>query len=204
MRNALTLGIAFLVLSGSGLGATVSKLLDRGAAVHEASGAGTVVNSTDYYGSGNDDDFAEYGVASFSFTIGEFGIPVTDLGAIELTLTVNDRDFTDGTSFELFLTTDNFDATYTGLEYVDTLTNGIDLNAFTEISSLGTFAFDPMAAGGTMNQYDLTLDAGQEASLIAEINAGSEFSIIIGALNSVDDITFTNFDDNFEPAVSLA
>jgi len=179
--------------------AQVSKLLDRSGAIHDAAGAGNVVNSQDYYGSGNDDAFSEFGVAGFTYTPGDFGLSsVTGLTQFDYTITHNDRTFSDGTEFELFLATDDFDATYSSLSYDSALTNGLNTSQFANISSLGVFAYTPQA-GGTQEMISFTPTGAQEADLLAEINAGSEFSIIIAATTADADVTFTGFDDTFEP-----
>lgn len=142
MKRVFTALLVVCLCGSTARGATVTKLLDRSAAVHSASGDGVVVDSTDYYGSGNDDNFGEYGLATFSFTAGDFGgTSVVDIVDIELTLTHNDRPFSDGTRFGLFFTTDDFDATYTGLSYDDSGANnpgGVDTSQFTNYSFLVT------------------------------------------------------------------
>lgn len=179
----------------------MTKLLDRAGAVHSAGGSGTITPTTDYYGSGNDDAFAEYGIATFTFNAAEFGGSIIDITDVSYKLTHNDRNFSDGTEFELFLTTDDFDASYSGIAYDDTGASdpsGLDQSQFTSISSLGTFPYTP-EAGGTMENLTISLSAAQETALLSEINSGSEFSIIIAATALDADITFTGDDDNFEP-----
>jgi len=198
-RFIALVALAAVVAVGSTASAQVTKLLDRSGAIHDPAGSGNVVNSTDYYGSGNDDAFSEYGVATFTFNASDFGVPaVTSLTQFDYTLTHNDRGFSDGTEFELFLTTDDFDATYGGLSYDTSLANGFVAGQYSNLSTLGIFSYTP-EAGGTQEVLNIGLSGAQEADLISEINAGSEFSIMIVATASDADITFTGFDDNFEP-----
>ena len=199
MKRFIALVALAAVLSvGTTTSAQVTKLLDRSGAIHDPAGAGNVVNSTDYYGSGNDDAFSEYGLATFTFNASDFGVPaVTSLTQFDYTITHNDRAFSDGTEFELFLTTDDFDATYGGISYDPTLVNGLVTNQYSNLSTLGVFAYTP-EAGGTQEVLNIGLSAGQQADLISEINAGSEFSILIVATTADADVTFTGFDDTFE------
>lgn len=198
--------LAAMLAVSSVSSAQVTKTLDRSGAIHDAAGAGNVAagagnvaDSTDYYGSGNDDDFSEFGVATFTYSAADFGVEsISDITQFDYTLTHNDRGFSDGTEFELFLTTDDFDTTYTGLSYDVALINGLDISQFTNISSLGTFPYSP-ADGGTLEPLTIGLTGTQEADLVNEINTGSEFSILIVATATDADITFTAFDDTFEP-----
>ena len=201
-RLMLTTCVTLLLTSAAMAQSTATKTLDRGAAVHESTAVGaegTIVNSAEYYGSGNGDLFAEYGIASFSFGASDFTEPANSIEGFDYTLTVNDRGFTSGASFELFLTTDVFDATYSGIEYDTSFINGINLTQFSNLSSLGSFSFDPAASGGTQVVVSPTLTPAQEASLVTQIANNAEFGIVIGAFNPTDDITFTGFDDQFEP-----
>lgn len=186
-----------LAISTNASADVVTRTLDRAGAIHNAA-TGNFSPTTDYYGSGNDDNFGEFGVATFTFTAAEFGGSVTAINSLDYTLTHNDRTFSDGTSFELWFTTDDFDATYSSLVYDETLFNGFDTSLFTNVSSLGSFSYSPQA-GGTMESFSLNLTSDQQADLIDEINLGSEFSIIITAQSADADVTFTGDDDNFEP-----
>ena len=201
MMSKVFMSLLILMITNTvALGAVSSKLLDRSAAVHDPAGAGTVIDGSDYYGSGNDDAFGEYGVATFTFSAADFGGTVTGLNSVTYSLTANDRPFSDGTSFSLWYTTDDFDATYSGVSYDPTVFNGFVASQFSDVTSLGSFPYDPTVAGGTVVPLASdALSATQEASLISEINSGSEFSFIIVADNAADDVTFTAFDDFFEP-----
>ena len=61
----------------------------------------------DYYGSGNDNAFGEYGITTFNFTQADFGGPVLDITDIALTLTVHGRNFADGGTVEFFFSPDS-------------------------------------------------------------------------------------------------
>ena len=201
--------IAFCLCGGESFAQTASKQLFTGAAIHDPAGAGTVIDSTDFYGSGNDDNFSEYGVASFVFGVADFGGgPVDQIQSFQLDLTHNDRGFSDGTEFELYLTTDDLSGSaFAGLGYDTSLVNGLDTSQYTNISSLGVFSYTP-EAGGTVDSLDISLTGSQTTDILAEIAAASEFSIIITATASDADVTFTGFDDSFEnggqPVLTIA
>ena len=92
----------------------------------------------EYYASGNDDSFSEYGIASFSFDKADLGVPgneeISDINAAGYTLTYNDRSFTDGDSVEVFVTTQDFGGIYAGLTYDSSLINGINPEQYSEAS----------------------------------------------------------------------
>lgn len=159
--------------------------------------------SADLYGSGNDDAFASYGIMTFGFSAADFGLAtVTDLAGASLELTFNDRGFSDGTEFELFFTPDDLSPGYTGLTYeAGSSPSGIDPTQFVSIASIGTYAlgFDITdgALGGSQFSYALDLSSF-ETDLLAEINAGSEFSLLLAATNDADDITFSGVGNTFD------
>ncbi len=109
----------------------------------------------------------------------------------------NDRTFSDGTSFDIFFTTDDFDDTYTGLSFDASGAsdpNGLNATQFTSLSSLGNFAlgFDITDASLGGDPFDYAVDfSSVEMDLLTEINSGSDFSLIIAAANNADDITFS-------------
>ena len=153
----------------------------------------------DFYGSGNDDNFSEYGVASFAITKADLGIgsgdTVDTLDQLVLRLTHEAQFFADGTQVEFFFTDDDFAGDYTGLTYNSALTNGIDASQYASAPvSLGVFDYTPRA-DGTPEEFDLDISAVSSA-IISEINAGGEFSILIGAVASDADTTFEGLDEN--------
>lgn len=173
-----------------------------------STGANNAANAG-LYGSGNDDDFGSYGIVSFLFTAADFGGPVSDLTGLDLRLTFNDRGFSDGSSFEVLFTADDQDDDYTGLMYDNTEANdpnGINAAEFTSLISLGAsptgFDLTDGSLGGTQFDYSLDL-APVEAALIGEINAGSEFSLIIAAVDNADDITFLYVANTFDPGAPV-
>lgn len=160
-------------------------------------------NSVEFYASGNDDSFSEYGVASYSFRRADFGIAdnedIDDISAAEFSVVYNDRSFSDGSGFEIFLTTQEFGGNYSGLTYNPALINGLDVSHFTSAPvSLGTVAFDPNAAGGSTNTYALDFGS-EESAVIAKLNSGGEFSLIIAVTNANDDVTFSGLENAFDP-----
>ncbi|XAM01031.1 PEP-CTERM sorting domain-containing protein [Phycisphaeraceae bacterium D3-23] len=156
-------------------------------------------DGSEYYASGNDDAFSEFGVATFRFTGADFGGSLADLASATFNLTVNDRTFADGTSLEVFFSADDFDADYTGLDYNAALDNGIDASQFTSLTSLGVYAVASTEAnGGAIESIALDLSA-VEAELIAQVNAGSEFQLIIGVTDATHDITYAGVGNTFDP-----
>ncbi|MEX0331101.1 MAG: PEP-CTERM sorting domain-containing protein [Puniceicoccaceae bacterium] len=161
---------------------------------------------TEYYGSGADDGFEEYGIATFTtFTGAQFGGSLTDITSATYSLTVNDRSFSDGTQFRLVLSTDQFGGNYSALSFDSAFNaeNGLnpahytnpvhDLGVYDLGADMGTFP------GGTVLDFSLNLDASAESALIAAINAGNEFSLSIHAVNVSDDITFSGVGNTFDP-----
>lgn len=175
-------------------------------AIHSADGAGVVLGSGDYYGSGNDDNFSEYGVTTFNVS----DATVASVDAATLTLTYNDRSFSDGSEVEFFFTPDSAETLggdFANLAYDPSLPNGLDVSQFaTAPVSLGVFGFDPSLDGGTAVSYDLDLSAAG-AGMLAAVNAGTDFQIIIASTASESDITFSGVGNTFDPgdpALSLS
>ncbi|MGB0717144.1 MAG: lamin tail domain-containing protein, partial [Phycisphaerae bacterium] len=167
---------------------TVTQSVDTG-------GAGV---TNDYYGSGNDDDFGEYGVTTFNFDSSDFGGAVSGIASASLTVTVNDRGFSDGNAVEFFFTTDTVGAGYT---FNDALVNGIDPAQYTFAPvSLGVFNIPEMAgrAGGETDTFALDL-SGVSADLINSINNGTDFQIIVAATVAAHDITYSGVGNTFDP-----
>ncbi|MFI4859571.1 MAG: PEP-CTERM sorting domain-containing protein [Phycisphaerales bacterium JB063] len=156
-------------------------------------------DGSEYYASGNDDSFSEYGVATFLFTNADFGGSLTDLASATFNLTINDRSFSDGTSLEVLFSADDFDADYTGLDYDSSLFNGLDTADFTSLTSLGVYSVaDTSSNGGAVESIALDLSA-VEAELIGQINAGSEFQLIIAVTDASHDITYSGVGNTFDP-----
>lgn len=166
--------------------------------------------SVDYYGSGNDDANAEYGLTTFNLG-GAFAGTVTGISSVELTLTVNDRFFSDGDAVEVFFTTDSGadldigNGVFSGIFFNNALVNGIDGSQFNFAPvSLGVFSIPEMAgrAGGETDV--LTLNFGTNVSaLIDAINNGTDFQILLGATNSTHDITYSGVGNSFDPGDPL-
>lgn len=167
--------------------------------------------SADLYGSGNDDGFQSYGAVTFNLTAADFGLAaIMDIDTVDLSLTFNDRGFSDGSQFELYFTADDFagDGTsnYAGLVYDESGANdpsGIDAASFTSLTSLGTYAlgFDPTDGGtngGVAFDYSINF-AAVAAELVSEINAGSDFTILLAATDNADDVTFSGVGNTFDP-----
>lgn len=164
----------------------------------------------EYYASGNGQDagefpqFAEYGLAGFNFSTGDFGGSVIDITSATLTLTHDTRSFSDGDSVRFYYSSDDFAAGYGGLFYDGSGANdpdGIDPSDFSSLVDLGTFPYTQPAAGTT---EDFVLDLSSiEASLISEINSGSNFQIIIASPDLNSDITFSGIGSTRAPGDPL-
>ena len=170
-------------------------------AIHSDGPSGTA----DYYAQGNDDGFAEYGVASFSFAKADFSFDPTgtieEIGAVTLTLTHNDRSFSEAGengTVEFFFTTDVFGGDYSALSFDAAAVNGIDPTQFTSAPvSLGTGTYTPESGGETDT---FTLDvSGVLPDLLAKLNAGEEFNIIIAATSADTAATYSGLGNTFDP-----
>ena len=167
--------------------------------------------SADYYGqavdtAGTPSTFEEYGIGSVTFTKADFGFSasqtITALNSATLTLTHNDRTFTSATStVEFFFTTDDFSGNYSALAFDTGVTNGIDSGNYTSAPvSLGQFAYTANPAGSpNTDTYTLSFDAATETALLAELNAESEFSIIIAGTVAGEAITYSGVGNTFDP-----
>ena len=167
--------------------------------------SGPTLNSMDYYGSGNDDNFAEYGVTTWNFTAGDFGLDVASIVSAVLTLTVNDRSFSDGSSVEFFFTPDTesvLGGGFANLSYNSAFTNGIDGTQYTNAPvSMGVFQITEMAGrpGGEIDVFNLGLGGGIAGAMVSAINSGTDFQIIVAATLSADDITYSGVGNTFDP-----
>lgn len=196
-KMQLTAALA-LALTGTYATAATMNAVEIGS-IHVGGDTASNTDGTEYYASGNDDAFSEYGVATFLFTDADFGGTLTDLVSATFNLTINDRSFSDGTVLEVFFSADDFDSDYTGLDYNASLINGIDASDFTSLTSLGTYnVADTSGNGGAVESIALNI-AAIEAELIDEINAGSEFQLIIGVTDASHDITYSGVGNTFDP-----
>ncbi len=187
---------------------TVTDTAKVGGSIHTNGNQG----ATEYYGSGDDDNFEEYGIMGFNaaskglqFAPSTFGGILSDITSITYTLTVNDRTFSDGTQVQFFLTTDAFDDDYSSLTFasgVDAIT-GIDPAQYTNAPvSLGTYNLSAdmgTLAGGATEVFNLSPPAAAKTALINAINSGAEFNISIHAVNVADDLTFSGVGNTFDP-----
>lgn len=170
----------------------------------------------DYYASGNDDAFGEFGITTFNFTQADFGGPVMDIIEIALTLTVHDRDFADGGTVEFFFSPDSGAALDSGggdfsaLVYDLNFGNGINNSQFiTAPVSLGTFDVEATNAdrAGEQDTFILSFEGTALADLIAAINNGTDFQIIIAAGTVGTDVTYAGVNNNFgldNPALNIS
>lgn len=162
----------------------------------------------DYYGSGNDDAFGEYGITTFNYSQADFGGPVMDLFEIELMLTVNGRSFGDGGLVEFFFTPDSGTdldvggGDFSALVFDHDFDNGINPDQFlTAPVSLGAFHVAPTTddRAGQQDVFTLTFEGSALMDLINSINNGTDFQIIIAAGNQTSDVTYSGVGNNFDP-----
>lgn len=201
MKNLPTIILAGLLgtMSQAALAVSVAKDLSTQGAIHSGGDTGP----GEFYGSGPDDGFEEYGIAGFSFDSADFGGPVASINSVTLSLTHNDRFFSDGDAVEFFFTPDTYGSlgSYGNLSY-DAIANGINgINPSqytTAPTSLGVFAYTPQA-GGVVDDFSLDFSGANGTALIDAINAGSDFQIIIAATAIDHDITYSGLDNTFDP-----
>ena len=162
----------------------------------------------EYHASGNDDAFAEYGIAGFNFEASDFGGQVTDVNSVTLTLRHDPRGFTNGSEVRFYYSSDDFGSGYSGLLFDASGTNdpdGVNPADFTSLVDLGTYAFMNKPFGDITN-YSLDLSA-IGGSLVDEINNGSDFQVLIAAPTNDSTITFqaagTQFSGNVGTAPEL-
>lgn len=160
----------------------------------------------DYYASGNDNAFGEFGITTFNFTQADFGGQVMEIMEVALTLTVHDRSFADGGTVEFFFSPysaadlDSGGGDFSGLVYDRGYDNGMDMGQFTSHPvSLGTFDVDPTNAdrAGEQDTFILSFEGMALADLIEAINNGNDFQIIIAAATLDTDVTYAGVGNNF-------
>lgn len=202
LGHVLVALLATTVAAPASAAITVAKDGVTTTAVHIA---GPTLASIDFYGSGNDDAFAEYGVTTFNFTPADFGGPVGTLVSASLTVTVNDRSFSDGDAVEVFFTPDthgDLGGNFAALSYDAAFVNGINGAHYVNPPvSLGVFAIPEMAgrAGGEQDVLALSFPPAAEAALLSAINSGTDFQIIVAAVVASHDITYSGVANPFDP-----
>lgn len=197
MKKTIALALSFALLACAAQ-AQIQSIGLTTTAVHTADGAGVVLNSGDFYGSGNDDAFSEFGITTFNI----FDPNVTSVDSAALILTYNDRTFSDGTQVEFFFTPDSaadLGGDFAALSYDPSLVNGINNSQFlTHPVSLGTLLFSPELPGGTEVAHFLNLSAAGDA-LLSSVQNGTDFQIIIASTTADADITFSGVGNTFDP-----
>jgi endonuclease I len=163
--------------------------------------------SADHYAEGSGlGTFAVYSIANFRFNKVDFALPgsasIDNIVSAEYTLTTNNRTFAAGEELEFFLTTDQLNGDFSGKVFNTATVNGINNSNYTFAPvSLGKFPYTPAttpAQGGLPNIFTLNLSA-VEPALIAQINAGAEFSIILAATTANAAITYSGKGNTFDP-----
>jgi endonuclease I len=163
--------------------------------------------SADHYAEGSAlGQFAVYSIANFRFNKVDFVLPgsanIDNIVTAEYTLTTNNRTFAAGSTLEFFLTTDQMNGNFTGKVFDTATVNGINNANYTFAPvSLGVFPFTPAttsAQGGLPNTFTLNLSA-VEPALLAQLNAGAEFSIILAATTATTAATYSGKGNTFDP-----
>lgn len=163
--------------------------------------------SADHYAEGSAlGTFAVYSIANFRFNKVDFVLPgsanIDNIVTAEYTLTTNNRTFAAGSTLEFFLTTDQMNGDFTGKTFNAATPNGINNANYTFAPvSLGVFPFTPAttaAQGGLPNTFTLNLSA-VKPELLAQLNAGAEFSIILAATTPTTAITYSGKGNTFDP-----
>jgi endonuclease I/methionine-rich copper-binding protein CopC len=161
------------------------------------------VATADFYAEGTGQGvFAVYGVGSFVFSRVDFGLSgastITGITSAQLTLTHNDRSFSTGNEVEFFITTDVFSGSYAGLSFDTAVINGINPTQFGSAPiSVGKFPYTPKA-GGVKDTFTLDL-SGVSPALIAKLNAGQEFNLIMAATTAGAAVTYSGKGNTFDP-----
>ena len=163
--------------------------------------------SADHYAEGSAlGTFAVYSIANFRFNKVDFVLPgsanIDNIVTAEYTLTTNDRTFSAGSELEFFLTTDQLNGNFTGKVFNTATVNGINNANYTFAPvSLGRFPYTPAttaAQGRLPNTFTLNLSA-VEPELLAQLNSGAEFSIILAATTANAAITYSGKGNTFDP-----
>ena len=198
MTKTIAFALTFLFLASLPLQAQIQATGLTTTAVHLADGSGVVLGSGDFYGSGNDDDFSEFGITTFNVS----NPNVTAVNNLTLILTYNDRTFSDGSEVEFFFTPDSaadLGGDFAALSYDPAFVNGINPAQFvTAPVSLGKRLFSPELDGGTEVAHFLDVAAAQDA-LLTSIQNGTDFQIIIASTAAEADVTFSGVGNTFDP-----
>ncbi len=188
----------------------VTQLAYMATNVTSATGAARLTGgfaSADHYAEGNGiATFSVYSIANFRFSKVDFVLPgsanIDNIVTAEYTLTTNNRTFSAGSELEFFLTTDQLNGNFTGKVFNPAVVNGINNANYTFAPvSLGKFPYTPATTspqGGLPNTFTLNLSA-VEPALLAQINAGAEFSIILAATTPTAAITYSGKGNTFDP-----
>lgn len=169
---------------------------------------------SEFYATGNASaigDFREYGILGFTFdSMSDFGFDSmsgSDILSVQLSLTVNDRAFSSGGAIEFFFTSDTFaslgdGSSYSDLTYDTSVVNGLDPTQYgMSPLSLGIYSLPEMEGreGGDVDIFTLDFSDDSLDALLASINAGDDFQIIGGATDPEHEITYSGFENTFDP-----
>lgn len=142
--------------------------------------------------------FESYAVATFRFRNRDFRTGgVSAIESAEVIYTEAPSDFTAGGPVEIFLTIDEAvsSGNFTHLRH-NGIRTGIDDQQFSDqpsTQSLGRFDFQP-GGDGTKHRYQLEIAGSVQSQLLNAIEAGSSFSLIVGAPGGGTAATFAGIE----------
>jgi len=202
LKQILTLGLS-AICGGTAMGQVAATAQDPTTGTFEIRPDETGATA-DFYAEGNAmAPFEVYSIATFVLTKEDFGLApgdtVSGVTAAEMILTHNDRSFTAGDEYELFVTLQNFGGDFSSLSYDTSLISGINPAQYASAPvSLGTFPYVATAPGLFLYNPSIDLSA-LEAEIVTAINNGDEINIVLGAIAADDAITLSGFENNFDP-----
>lgn len=147
-------------------------------------------------------DFAAYGISTFTIGADAFDVAeVTSIDSVTISYTQSNAGFTTDGPVEFFIT---FDPAAAGADYSalahDGSASGVNDDHFSDsptAQSVATGTFTEVESG-TVDTYTLDVSA-VEAELIAAINDGSGFSIILSANGAEGAVTYAGIQNNGFP-----
>lgn len=147
-------------------------------------------------------DFAAYGISSFVLTADQFGEgEVTSIDSISISYTQSNAFFTADGPVSLHMT---FDPTVSGGDYSslsdDGSAAGVNDDQFSDSpvsQAVGSGTFT-QGDDGSVDTYPLDI-SGVESELLAAINAGEPFSVILAAVGDAGAVTYAGIENNTYP-----
>jgi hypothetical protein len=159
----------------------------------------------EYYASGNDDTFGEFGIATWQFAASDFGLSEVEVSSASLALTVNGRNFSDGDSVEFHILEDgpnDLGFNYSALSFDDSVFNGVDASQFNNAPiSLGVYDITPTTydRDDEVDVINLNFEGDALDLLNQKINNDELFGIVITTTDATFDITYSGVGNTFNP-----